>query len=282
LWPLVHFRRSADEQPAEDGRRAALATRVNFEVKLRRARELHRQLEAARVACLFFKGLPLAAAVYRDPAERPMTDVDALVRARDFARALAVLEREGHRVQPPTRSGPHAAQVVSQDRVTVDRHFRLSASCRLDLGEELWQKAVPFDERRGLLLAPCPAHHLAIVLAHGAFWSINARGVWVADALALLERHPALDWSAFADCARSPDVRLALLRCLDYLKQRFGVSPDENALEALRSLPVPWFERCRDRAASRAPGSRTLLDRAVLRLAGLRERTLVRRNGVAT
>jgi len=267
LAPLLH-ERAAWRAGEADARELLVSAAVDYERKLRGARELRRRLAAADIECLFFKGLPLAAATYRVPAERPMTDVDVLVRPRDFAAALAVLERGGCAVRPPTPDGTHAAQ-VAWGGIPFDLHWRVSGICRLDLGERLWTEALPFDEKAGRLVAPAPAHHLAIVLCHGAFWSINARGVWVADALALLERHAALDWNGVRDCALAPDVRLGLLRCLDYLADRFGVQESAAVRAELRAQPVPWFDALRDKAASLAPPTRTLRDRVVLRFAGV-------------
>lgn len=67
------------------------------EVARRAAGRLVTTLASEDVPVLLFKGIVLAREVYSDVALRPITDVDALVRPRDFFRVVAIARKQGWR-----------------------------------------------------------------------------------------------------------------------------------------------------------------------------------------
>lgn len=104
---------------------------------------------AAGVASLPLKGLSYATTIYAAPAERPMTDVDLLVRRGDESRAREALASVGFTrcADPPL----HHASTWVCDRQVIDLHTNMVGPGRawIDL-EAIWQRATahldPIDE----------------------------------------------------------------------------------------------------------------------------------------
>jgi hypothetical protein len=93
------------------------------------AAALTRDLHAQNVECMLLKGVALAHLFYPDPAFRPMTDIDVLVRPAQIAAATEVCRRLGwHSLFDP------------QDLVPFDQsaHFtRIALACILAVPRKL-------------------------------------------------------------------------------------------------------------------------------------------------
>lgn len=175
-------------------RTAAVSGALANAARLDRFRPLVRELEAAGVVPVLFKGLALAGA-YPGPNLRPLGDFDLVVRAADHARAVDVLSRGA-----TERSVPHEGQFryaglsAAMPGAAVDLHGGLPAAYGLApdrLFGEAVALAVGADAR---VLAPRPEHHLRLVamhmLRHGGW-----RPLWLVDVAALVETAgPGFDW----------------------------------------------------------------------------------------
>lgn len=107
-------------------------------------------LAAARIPVALFKGIAYAGTLYRDPAERPMTDVDLLVHPRDADRALTTLHRLGY-----WHAGPAAQRSPRTHAITLKRR-----DAAIDLHRspmQLGRAAIPLDE---VLARAAPAAHV--------------------------------------------------------------------------------------------------------------------------
>jgi len=76
------------------------------------------------IPVFLLKGISYAGWLYADPAERPMSDVDLLVRSRDHARAVDALAQLGFRHAGPgvQRSPRHHAMTLKRPNASVDLH----------------------------------------------------------------------------------------------------------------------------------------------------------------
>ena len=120
------------------------------------------RLARAGVPTLVLKGVPLIVQYYRDPALRPMSDVDLMVRPADLARALRILAEAGWTVQGG-RTGPrllpflYAFEHHRQDGAKLDLHQYLiehGSSPRLE--QQMWERAQRFDLLGQTCAAPDP------------------------------------------------------------------------------------------------------------------------------
>jgi hypothetical protein len=225
-------------------------------------------LSADGIAALPLKGPVLAAALYSDPALRPSSDIDLLVRREAIPAALQVLAGVGYTLDQRLRRLPVQTLLAVNCEVTVrhpqgvplDLHWEIAQRgypFRFD-PEILWRavrpsrlhgREVPGLEPEGLLLYLC---------VHGAkhLWS---HLMWLGDVARLAQASP--DWDAAMSLASGVGcvrpVLLGLLLAHDLLdahvpaslvaRARTEPAVAEVACETARSLcripPVePGFE----------------------------------------
>lgn len=104
---------------------AALVARHDFAAAVR-------LMNAAGIIPMPLKGVLLQTLVYQDPAERLLSDADALVPPGRFEDAIGVLRRAGHRIDP---EGRHAISTKGPDaRLEVDVHRRVFPPGLFSLG----------------------------------------------------------------------------------------------------------------------------------------------------
>jgi Uncharacterised nucleotidyltransferase len=153
----------------------------------RRVERLHRELRAvldrfaaASVPLMPLKGAVLGPSLYADPGERPMADLDLLVRREHFEQGVALLGELGY--EPVFSGRKHWTLARAGDREIVEpdgehpdnpRPIELHPACgewlddtRIELTDLLWGSA-----RQGLLLGapawlPDAAAHWLYLLVH--------------------------------------------------------------------------------------------------------------------
>jgi hypothetical protein len=184
--------------------------------------EILAALDAAGIAGVVLKGPALADEYYADPALRPFTDLDLLVRRRERERAIEVLGALAYVHGSPGRSLgyelDHAAAayfVAASDtaRLPVDLHWDFichpGGGRATELAaDEIWARATPAWKL-------APEDLLVYLAAHFAIHHSLAGVLWQLDLALVLRRHSAtLDWDAVAARARrwgaGPAVYFAL------------------------------------------------------------------------
>lgn len=216
-------------------------------------------LTAGGAAPLVLKGLPLGAALYGDPALRPCSDLDLLVRPAEVERAAAVLAERGYvlleyygpltprRLDALRRAGKHYHYEHPGTRSHVDLHWEAVSGAGLGrVHEHFWwgpPRAVPLDGRPVPVLDE--ARTLVQSAAHGGrhLWE---RLIWVVDAAEQLRLlHPEAVAEAFR-LARSAGLHHHLLVAASL------------AVEGLQT-PLPSATRLLIERASAHPAGRETL-----------------------
>jgi len=204
----------------------------------------------ARAGTEFFlhKGAAIAPLLYERAEDRPMVDVDIVVRPRDWERVCEALMQAGYRF--PEGSG---ARFWRENYYNVPIRSPKDPPADLDLHWSLAQEGrytVDTDELFGRLVdCPPPGSGLRrlgnedlllSLFLHLAYHYFEARLLWLYDMKLLIAKLP-LDWEALFDRARSRGLRTVLALNLVYLEKVFPGSVPRPALEragigAVRSL----------------------------------------------
>jgi hypothetical protein len=230
-------------------------------------REIITAFDRASIQAILLKGPLLATDYYSDPALRPFTDLDLLVRRRDRERAIEVLTALGYAHGSPGRSLAHelehapAAYFVAQGgcRLPVDLHWECVAhpggSRATELAaEEIWSRVLPSRSWGAAARTLAPEDLLIYLAAHFAIHHSLAGALWQLDLALVLKRHGAtLDWDAVVARSRRWGAAGAVYFALRTVGEALGVTAPTPALNRLRpgELRVALIERLQRGGADR-------------------------------
>ena len=169
----------------------------------------------------------------------------------------------------------HAHGFKGLGGVDVDLHwFLFQGDCDPGMDDAVWAAARPLTWRGASAVAPDPADHLLLLLAHGSRWSPTPPVRWVADAVTLLRTEHAVRWERVVAGARARGLTLLTADMLAYLERRFAVGVPGEALRDLHAAPITSRERRAYRLRVSPPGIATGIEE--LRYLRSRHRALVR------
>lgn len=209
---------------------------------LRNAAELIGVLKAfdlEMIPAMPFKGVMLAATVYKDLTRRPSGDLDLLIHYRDLKAATAILIKRGYELKTPLRAD--GTQVLPDN---CEYQFRRQADgteieLRWRMGHDLGLDWV-WPRRQSATLMGIevpnldPETTLLVLCMHGAEheWS---RLFWVCDVAQLLTSFPELDWKRVIDEAKRVGFFRVLAVGVLLARRVTGVAVHQDALQRFES-----------------------------------------------
>ncbi len=213
LAPLAH------RAGAATLRNDFIASALQAERRAALAVEALAALGDAGVAVILLKGIAYTGTLYADPAERPMSDIDLLVRAADFDRAARALLRLGY-----WHAGGAAQITVTRHALTLKRrdsaidlhrHILHAGRSRIDLAA-VWHDARP-SHLAGALRA-APLHEYLLHVAHIGRHEGGVPLINFVDAARLRARVPAAEVNALAAAWSVARATAAVSRALEGLR----------------------------------------------------------------
>jgi hypothetical protein len=213
----------------------ARRTLVDNLILLRALKQTAAALSEEGCGFVLLKGASLLGFLYPEIQLRPMTDLDLLIREKDWPKVAETLSQRGYRTPPPESERYYREswyhQVVetpAPGTTRIEFHWNLESVERSRIDpEELIRDAVPCEIEGATYLRLSDDHlllHLAVHLAHHfAAPSLH----WVEDLRRLLEEG-SLDWSRIAGTARAWGIENCLAYSFSYLERVFpGTLPPE-------------------------------------------------------
>jgi hypothetical protein len=268
LWSVLRHQLAPGEPLAAALRRDFYRSIARRQRLLSMAGALVDRLESERVPVIALKGLALGDRYYADPADRPMRDVDLLVRREHVAAVLDVAGDLGlhryddrHSLAFDLRFG--SALVLTPTpaddaRPSIDLHWALfddgrASGTPVPGPDDVWERAGHLDVSGMRLLALAPEDMLLHLAAHLALHHAFGGLLWYCD-LALLLRDPSsrLDWDAIVRRAERRRLRGVLSLVLEAVSELFDAA-----------VPVDVARWLRPRAARWAVARRLVLGRAL-------------------
>ena len=256
LCSLLHRELAPDEPLAVALRRDAYRSVARQQRLLSMAAPLIDALESEHVPIIALKGLVLGARYYADPADRPMRDVDLLVRREHVETVLHAaadlgLERfeDRHSLAFDLRFG--SALVLTptpadDSRPSLDIHWALFDEGQFASGtapslDRVWERAERVDIAGMSLLGLASEDMLLHLAAHLAVHHAFGGLLWYCD-VALLLRHPdtRLDWDMVVASAEQLRLRGVLSLVLGAVSELFEVVIPVEVRRWLRREPPRW------------------------------------------
>jgi hypothetical protein len=197
--------------------------------------------ESEGIPVVALKGPALAESLYPDPALRPCSDLDLMVRKQDVPGALRVLTREGYKLDAHlaliplhTLLGLHSELLLRQEHTApVDLQWDIGlADCpfRFD-AEILWRSLSPLRIAEREVSSLSPESLMLFLCVHGArhLWS---RLQWLGDVARLARTRP--DWDVILDLATEAGCGTPLFLGLLLAKELLEAPVPEAILERAR------------------------------------------------
>jgi len=204
-------------------------------ILLNRFENLIDRLQAAGIEFLVHKGGALAPLIYDRPEDRPMVDIDIIIRPEDWARVRDGLDSWGYRMP---RGASRAFWLENYYNIAVaspedppasfDVHWGITQEGRYHVRtSDLFERAVPYTWcGRGLRRMGNEDLLLSLFL-HLAYHYFEARLLWLYDMKRVMERIP-IDWDVVAAHARHGGLETVTALNLSFVDKVFpGVVPPE-------------------------------------------------------
>jgi Uncharacterised nucleotidyltransferase len=206
---------------------------------------------AEGVAVVALKGVALHAIGLYEEGERPMADVDLLVRPQDIQHAVALIEslgyyeyrtswkerafapRDGH---PAGRLGEHSGNDIS-----IELHQRICERLPLHT-TDITANVFPGQPRAGLNPYPSRASLMVHLLLHaaGSMAFQSLRLLQLHDLALLAMRMTAADWDELVDCRSGQRGLWWALPPLQLVSRYYSLRIPERILGHLKS-GCPWL-----------------------------------------
>ncbi len=212
------------------------------------------EFEKAGIPLIALKGGALNVVVYDRPDERPMDDIDLLVRRQDAMDACDLLQRIGG--QPSTalprpdhfpRFGHHRLfRFGGVLPVPVELHASLFGpryfAKRVD-EDDLWKHSRPVRIGRATVRILSDEHMLIHLAAHSAFHG-NARSTWAEDIRRWADaRRDMIDWDRFLKTVAAWGLALPVKRAVAQTEQVFGAVLPDRISRRLAQMGVSRRDR---------------------------------------
>ncbi|MGD2110277.1 MAG: nucleotidyltransferase family protein, partial [Phycisphaerae bacterium] len=219
----------------------------------------------AEVPLMVLKGAALNLTLYEHPDERPMGDLDLMVRASDEGRARALLEAMGGlRGDPLVREDffPRFYYELEYSvgriyPVRLDLHvrpFRPLRYARTVPDSALWADAAKCGFGQSTVLVPCAEDMLIHLCVHAAIHGCTEEK-WVQEIKLWCDRHgPDVDWGRFGAKVQAWKLAVPVREALGVVRQRYGRALPTEVRAELAQIRTTWRDRLVLRQAPRDAG----------------------------
>lgn len=210
--------------------------------------------ERAGVPVMLLKGAALQLLLYAKPDERPMGDLDLLIRPEDVGRADRVLVELGaRRGEPLVREDFFPRYYYETEYelgelvpIKIDLHvrpFRPLRYARMVPEDALWADAEPIKVGRANAMVPRAEDMLIHLAVHAAVHGF-VRSAWLAEMDRWVQaRRDALDWDRLADKAERWRLTLPIREAIARMEARFGACCPKPIRQRLAGQRVSWADR---------------------------------------
>ena len=203
----------------------------------------------AQLAPIFFdrpaiilKGLALSS-IYKNPAMRPMSDIDLLVHPTD-------LQEIKHRLYDlDFQPAPTYPDILVRENQQIDLHIhpfntdRIAArnqATPLDL-KLLWQKATAFSELTPFKKLDLP--HQILTLSVHALKHGFERDIWLLDILGSINQAPPSQWQTVIECCQNARALGILAYSMHAIANRLQDEIPDYAQEVQKNFPIGSIRR---------------------------------------
>ncbi len=225
-------------------------------------RRIASRFNDAGVPLMALKGAALNLVLFERPDDRPMSDLDLLIRIDDVERAFELLEAAGAlRGEPLVREdffpryhyeSEFVAGRIAPVRIDLHvRPFRPLRYARVIPESALWERADSVTFGGAYVLVPSSEEMLIHLAAHSAIHG-NGRMLWLQDIRRwILARESQIDWDRFLETASRWRLIHAVREALRKTENELGPVLPDDVRDRLAGMRTGWRDRLALRQAPR-------------------------------
>lgn len=223
------------------------------QLMLAELRRITQALNLASTEVLLLKGAAMIATYYEDPALRPMSDLDIMVRPDDFEKASQILRQLGYTQRfsvdfAKIRSErlTHAIEFtrsINGQTWEIDLHWTpLHRATWPGAEKSFWEHSKAVTLKGEACRTFDATHQLLHACLHGALWNALPPMRWVTDAMWILRKDD-IDWHRLMEHARALNGMQLLKNSLAYIHSHFDAPIPDAVLKQLADIRPSRFER---------------------------------------
>ena len=216
---------------------------IQFERELKILKNI---LNSAQIQFMLLKGIGLSQYLYQDPALRPSSDIDILVRPLNivkldkeminngyfFALASSPIEIKAYRLV--SHQWPYK-RYGSNTFIEVHRLYGPRSRSATIGSDEIWVRSAKISLYKEEYNVMCPEDMLLFLVFHSTkeFWE---DWLQLYDIAAIVTKNPSLDWNAVVDRANDLHCVKRLHLCIKLISDVFSVNIPSELQDVLKPM----------------------------------------------
>lgn len=222
---------------------AYYADLVSNTYRINAVKDLETRLSGEKIPVLIIKGMALIKGVYPDPGMRPMEDIDAVIRLKDYHAVEKILISCGYATKPGY------PLMFEKKGITIDLHTDLFHThriqsrkylCPLDM-EQVWENSLPWEDGFSWVRRPDNADHF-IFLCHHMIKHSFSKLMWLYDARQILIHQGTEGLQKLARLSAKYRQQRPMGYVLYLLEKMLGYKSQDSALAGY-CRQLTWFEK---------------------------------------
>jgi len=238
LYTVISKENSADIPEEAKSNLKALYFHSHFRnlYFLKELRELLGLFNKSKIPVMLLKGAALLSTVYDNPAHRPMSDIDFMIREEDLEKAHLLILKKGYKLigleyWPWWRKFGGERSYI-KDRIRIDLHWHLECFVKRSASKNMFARAKKVNIQGAEALIPFPEELLLHTLHHMVYQHFHLRLIWLFDILKITTIwKEEIDWKRVYGQAKESKLVLPLFFGLKEVKALFGAPIPEELIK---------------------------------------------------
>ena len=176
---------------------------------------------------------------YKDPYQRPMSDIDLLIKPEDEIRAKDLLQESGwdNVYQFNKYSNPLVGRLnyYKKPNMEIDLHwYLLFEGPDINIDRELWTTSSKVKFANTAISVLNPTFQLMHVCIHGVIWSGSYPLRWIIDATSIINSNSNIDWKKLIFQTKVRRMTVPMYTALKILEDSLHIYIPKDILQQLK------------------------------------------------
>jgi hypothetical protein len=176
---------------------------------------------------------------YKDPYQRPMSDIDLLIKPEDEIRAKDLLLESGwdnvHQFNKYYNPIGSRLNYFKKPNMEIDLHwYLLFEGPDIKIDQELWETSSKVKFANTAISVLNPTFLLMHVCIHGVIWSGSYPLRWIIDAISIINSNANIDWGKILFQTKARRMTVPMYTAFKILENSLHISIPKDILQKLK------------------------------------------------